>query len=105
MLRPFSTLMRLTGISALTASRISSSGLNIMILDNRRRKRCGIMSSATSAFTFSPSPGIIQPLYLTALKYRHPSWRRRALEVEESGLARDVESTVGAGQAGAWNEH
>ena len=53
-----------------------------MILDNRRRKQPrGLTSSSTSAFTFTPSPGIIQPLYLTVLKYRHPRWRRRALEL------------------------
>jgi hypothetical protein len=52
------------------------------ILDNRRRrKRCGALPSSTSAFTFTPSPGIIQPLHLTVFKYRHPRWRRRALEL------------------------
>jgi hypothetical protein len=52
------------------------------ILDNRRRKRPrALTSSSTSAFIFTPSPGIIQPLYLTVLKYRHPRWRRRALEL------------------------
>ncbi|EEU35068.1 uncharacterized protein NECHADRAFT_44854 [Fusarium vanettenii 77-13-4] len=30
---------------------------------------------------FAPEMGIIQPLFLTALKYRHPSWRRKALEL------------------------
>ena len=57
-----------------------------LILENRRRKRCGALSSSTTAFTFTPAPGIIQPLYLTVLKYRHPKWRRRALELlRESG--------------------
>jgi hypothetical protein len=51
------------------------------IIDNRQRKRPKALTSSTSAFTFTPSPGIIQPLYLTVLKYRHPRWRRRALEL------------------------
>jgi hypothetical protein len=95
-----------------------------LILENRRRRRCGELSSA--AFTFTPSPGIIQPLYLTALKYRHPRWRRRALEllrqsgkegpwdgklmaaaaqraidIEESELVRDRDCSVGVDQADA----
>ncbi|KAI8665358.1 Zn(2)-C6 fungal-type domain-containing protein [Fusarium sp. Ph1] len=28
---------------------------------------------------FTPEMGIIHPLYFTALKYRHPTWRRRAI--------------------------
>jgi hypothetical protein len=51
------------------------------ILDNRHLKRRGALPSPTSAFNFTPLPGIIQPLYLTVLKYRHPRWRRRALEL------------------------
>ena len=90
-----------------------------LIHNHRRRGQRGFLPSSTTAFTFSPSPGIIQPLYLTVLKYRHPIWRRRALEVlrhsgkegpwdgklmaaaaqctvdaEESELARDVDSSV-----------
>jgi hypothetical protein len=30
---------------------------------------------------FRPSPGIIQPLFLAATKYRHAVWRRRAIEL------------------------
>jgi Fungal specific transcription factor domain len=30
---------------------------------------------------FSPSPGMIQPLFLTATKYRHGLWRRQAIEL------------------------
>jgi hypothetical protein len=30
---------------------------------------------------FRPCPGIIQPLYLSATKYRHPIWRRQAIEL------------------------
>jgi hypothetical protein len=96
------------------------------ILENRHRRRCGMPSSQSSAFTFTPSPGIIQPLFLTAMKYREPKWRRRALEllwrsgkegpwdgklmaaatqrtieIEESEIARDTESSIGEGQAGA----
>jgi hypothetical protein len=100
------------------------------ILDNRHRRGCETPPSKTSAFTFTPSPGIIQPLSLTALKYREPRWRRRALEllwqsgkegpwdgklmaaatqrameIEESEiLARDTESSIGGGQAGAQHE-
>ena len=90
-----------------------------LIHDYRQRQQDGSLPSSTAAFTFSPSPGIIQPLYLTVVKYRHPIWRRRALEVlrhsgkegpwdgklmaaaaqctidaEESELARDVDSSV-----------
>jgi hypothetical protein len=100
------------------------------ILDNRHRRQFGTPSSQTSAFTFTPSPGIIQPLCLTALKYREPRWRRRALkllwqsgkegpwdgklmaaatqrtiEIEESEIVRDGESSVGVGQVGARHEH
>lgn len=31
--------------------------------------------------TFTPLPGLLQPLFLTALKYRHPKWRRRAINL------------------------
>jgi Fungal Zn(2)-Cys(6) binuclear cluster domain len=101
------------------------------ILDNRHRRRCGTPSSQTLAFTFTPSPGIIQPLFLAGLKYREPRWRRRALEllwqsgkegpwdgkliaaatqrtieIEESERVRDVESSIGKGQAGVcYDEH
>jgi len=101
------------------------------IVDNRHRRGCGTPSSKTLAFTFTPSPGIIEPLYLTALKYREPRWRRRALEllwqsgkegpwdgklmaaaaqraikIEESEmLVRDMESSIGGGQAGVRQEH
>ncbi|KAM6529656.1 hypothetical protein FALCPG4_007784 [Fusarium falciforme] len=35
---------------------------------------------------FAPEMGIIQPLFLTALKYRHPFWRRKALDLlQKSG--------------------
>ena len=37
--------------------------------------------SSTMLQQFSPSPGIIQPLFLTATKYRHAVWRRRAVEL------------------------
>lgn len=30
---------------------------------------------------FRPCPGIIQPLFLSATKYRHPIWRRQAIEL------------------------
>ncbi|KAJ3460777.1 hypothetical protein MRS44_011644 [Fusarium solani] len=30
---------------------------------------------------FAPEMGIIQPLFLTVLKYRHPFWRRKALDL------------------------
>jgi hypothetical protein len=30
---------------------------------------------------FRPSPGIIQPLFFTAIKYRHGDWRRHAIEL------------------------
>jgi hypothetical protein len=33
------------------------------------------------AFTFTPLPGVIQPLCLTAFKYRHSSYRRRAAQL------------------------
>lgn len=33
------------------------------------------------AFTFTPLPGVIQPLCLTAFKYRHSAFRRRAAEL------------------------
>ena len=35
--------------------------------------------SSLSAFKFTPSLGLNHPLYMTALKYRHPLWRRRAI--------------------------
>ncbi len=41
---------------------------------------------------FSPGPGIIQPLFLTAIKYRNPVWRRRAVNI-----LRD------AGREGPWH--
>ncbi|RSL77913.1 hypothetical protein CEP51_008660 [Fusarium floridanum] len=35
---------------------------------------------------FAPEMGIIQPLFFTALKYRHPFWRRKALDLlQKSG--------------------
>lgn len=44
-----------------------------------------VLANKSEAFTrfqqFSPSPGIIQPLFLTATKYRHGVWRRRAIEL------------------------
>lgn len=52
-----------------------------LILGNRRCKGSQAPSPSAPPFTFTPSPGIIQPLYLTVLKYRHPQWRRRALEL------------------------
>jgi hypothetical protein len=33
------------------------------------------------AFTFTPLPGVIQPLCLTAFKYRHSTYRRRAAQL------------------------
>lgn len=34
-----------------------------------------------ACFTFTPLPGLIQPLFLTASKCRHPKWRRRAINL------------------------
>jgi hypothetical protein len=99
------------------------------ILDIRHRRQCGTPSSQTSAFTFTPSPGIIQPLFLTGLKYREPKWRRRALAllwqsgkegpwdgkliaaatqrtigIEEAEIVQDTESSTGKGQVGALHD-
>ena len=96
------------------------------ILGNRRRKRYDILPSSTSEFTFTPLPGIIQPLHLAATKYRHPTWRRRAfklllesgregpwdgkllaaagqriIDVEESELGRERDSVAGVKHANA----
>ena len=101
-----------------------------MIHACRRRQRGEAWPSSTLASTFTPSPGIIQPLYLTALKYRHPIWRRRALELlrqsgvegpwhgrfmaagaqcaihaEESEFARDANSSVKVGKVDAGSIH
>lgn len=43
------------------------------------------------AFTFTPLPGVIQPLCLTAFKYRHSTYRRRAAQLMRS-----------AGREGPW---
>ena len=36
---------------------------------------------STELQQFRPSPGFIEPLFLTATKYRHGSWRREAIEL------------------------
>lgn len=47
-----------------------------IILDNLGQ---GSPNQQPPALKFTPSTGVIQPLYLTASKYRQPSWRRRAI--------------------------
>lgn len=37
--------------------------------------------SPTDLGQFRPGPGIIQPLFFTAMKYRHSQWRRLAIDV------------------------
>jgi hypothetical protein len=96
------------------------------IMSSRERARSGSPESprtdrtysgtADFAFTFTPLPGVIQPLCLTAFKYRHSTHRRRAaqlirkagregpwigelvaavadrlIEVEESGISPDMQ--------------
>ncbi|KAJ3527244.1 hypothetical protein NM208_g10792 [Fusarium decemcellulare] len=39
------------------------------------------LSSSGGLSYFTPEMGIIQPLFLTALKYRHSFWRRKALDL------------------------
>lgn len=36
---------------------------------------------SSGLWRFRPCPGIIQPLFLTAIKYRHPDCRRRAIDL------------------------
>ncbi|KAK2763757.1 hypothetical protein FQN54_009374 [Arachnomyces sp. PD_36] len=53
------------------------------ILDNRQREDPNL---PPPELKFTPSLGIIQPLYLAAMKYRHPYWRRRAIScLQRSG--------------------
>ena len=47
-----------------------------IVLDERSRN---LTSSQSSLTPFCPSPGLIQPLYFTARKYRHSVTRRRAI--------------------------
>ncbi|KAH6874432.1 hypothetical protein B0T10DRAFT_521894 [Thelonectria olida] len=48
---------------------------------------------------FTPEMGIIHPLYFAALKYRHPAWRRRAIDLlrksgREGPWCGDIEAAV-----------
>ncbi|KAL6407304.1 hypothetical protein AUP68_10134 [Ilyonectria robusta] len=56
-------------------------------------------SSSTRLPSFTPEMGIIHPLYFAALKYRHPTWRRRAIDLlrksgREGPWRGDVEAAV-----------
>lgn len=50
-----------------------------IILDSREGLRENLTRQPPAVFKFIPSLGVCQPLYQTALRYRHPIWRRRAI--------------------------
>lgn len=56
--------------------------------------------SNTELQQFHPSPGLIQPLLLTATKYRHGSWRRKAIQLlRQSGREGPFNGKIFAGLA------